>query len=118
KGLRSLEVGMPGFGKVFEPSEMDRDNLIGLIRKPNSKRMFYLREAFIAGMTLEEIFDITKIDPWYLHQFEDLVTFEKELRQCSLETGLYSGDERVPVMFKKAKEYGYSDPQLATMWRE
>ena len=118
KGLRSLEVGMPGFGKVFEPSDIDRDELVSLIRKPNSKRMFYLREAFLAGMTLEEIFDVTKIDPWYLHQFEDLVTFEKELREFSLEIGLYSGDKRVPAMFKKAKEYGYSDPQLATMWRE
>ncbi|WP_432736674.1 carbamoyl-phosphate synthase large subunit [Maridesulfovibrio sp. FT414] len=118
KGLRSLEVGMPGFGKKFEKGDIERDELIGKLRKPNSKRIFFLREAFLAGMTLEEIFDITKIDPWFLHQFEDVVNFEEELKTFTLEVGMYSGDARVPVMFKKAKEFGYSDPQLAILWRE
>ncbi|CCO24738.1 carbamoyl-phosphate synthase large subunit [Maridesulfovibrio hydrothermalis] len=118
KGLRSLEVGMPGFGKKFEKCEIDRKELVGLIRKPNSKRIFALRHAFLCGMSVEEIFDICKIDPWYLHQFEDLVKFEEELKAFTLEVGMYSDNEQIPAMLKKAKEYGYSDPQLATMWKE
>ena len=118
KGLRSLEVGMLGFGKNFDKPEIERDTLIGLLRKPNSKRIFAIRDAMLCGFTTEEIFEITKIDPWYLDQFEELVRFEGELKKFTLEIGMYSGNEEIPAMLKKAKEYGFSDPQLATLWRQ
>ncbi len=118
KGLRSLEVGMPGFGKDFEQCNVDRDELIGLLRKPNSKRIFALRDAFLCGFTVEEVFEYTKIDPWYLNQCEELVRFEEKLKKFTLEVGMYSDNPEIPNMLKKAKELGYSDPQLATLWKQ
>ncbi|MDZ7599249.1 MAG: hypothetical protein U5J82_13410 [Desulfobacterales bacterium] len=50
---------------------------------PNSQRIFYLRYALLAGFTIERIHELTGIDPWFLHQLEELVAFEGELRKTA-----------------------------------
>ena len=118
KGLRSLEVGMPGLGKRFENCPLDRDELLALLRRPNSQRLYALRNAMRCGFTEEEIYEATRIDPWFLRQIKDILDFEVVLKEFSLKTGLDEGNPELVAIFKQAKEFGYSDRQLATLWKK
>ncbi|MEF2146063.1 MAG: carbamoyl-phosphate synthase large subunit [Desulfovibrionaceae bacterium] len=118
KGLRSLEVGMPGLGKNFETCTQDRDELFALLRKPNSQRVYALRNAMRCNFTDEEINEATGIDMWFLRQFRDILVLEEELKAYSMRFGLNEEDPELPVLLRKAKEYGYSDQQLATIWKK
>ncbi len=82
KGLRSLEIGRSGFGadgKDFDIETLTREQLEHGLRVPNSQRIFYLKAAFDKGLTVQEIFDATKIDPWFLENLRQIVAVEKEL---------------------------------------
>jgi carbamoyl-phosphate synthase large subunit len=90
KCLRSLEIGRSGLGGDGKPWRIgaevygDRDILPREIisRKlstPNFERLFFIRHALRAGFTLDEIFDLTKIDRWFLTQIKEIVDFEEEL---------------------------------------
>ena len=94
KCLRSLEIGRSGLGGDGKPwrvgSEIygDRDILPREIitRKlstPNAERIFFIRHALRAGFTLDEIFNLTKIDRWFLTQIKEIVDFEEELAEGS-----------------------------------
>ncbi len=90
KALRSLEIGRYGIGGDGKPWRFgeltygDRDTLpreliTRKLSSPNAERVFFLRHAMRAGMTIEEIFQLTKIDRWFLVQIKELVDFENEL---------------------------------------
>ncbi len=90
KCLRSLEIGRSGLGGDGKPWRIgtevygDRDILPKdvIIRKlsvPNAERVFFIRHAFRAGFTVEDIFNFTKIDPWFLTQMREIVDVEEEL---------------------------------------
>ncbi len=90
KCLRSLEIGRRGLGGDGKPWRVgtdiygDRDILPNDIisRKlsvPNAERIFFIRHAFRAGFSADQIFHLTKIDPWFLAQIRELVEFEEEL---------------------------------------
>src|SRR5881409_4397097 len=90
KCLRSLEIGRSGLGGDGKPWRLgaevygDRDTLPRdvISRKlsvPNAERIFFIRHAFRAGFTIEEIFQLTRIDRWFLTQIRELVDFEEEL---------------------------------------
>ncbi len=82
KGLRSLEIGRAGLGadgKDFDPVTLDRDLLTQKLQVPNSQRIFYIKTALEAGMPVDEVHALTKIDPWFLHHMREIVAFEKEL---------------------------------------
>ena len=82
KGLRSLEIGRAGFGadgKDFNPNTLTREELERGLRQPNSQRLAYLKAAYDKGLSIEEIFDATKIDPWFLENMRQIVEVEKEL---------------------------------------
>lgn len=116
KALRGLEIGQFGFGggkkdlwgTEKQPAvEEIRSNL----SIPNADRVFYLRYAFKAGFSVEEIYQLTAIDPWFLNQLKDIVKLEDEIRQAG---SLYDA----PVeLIKKAKQFGFSDKQLAGWWQ-
>jgi carbamoyl-phosphate synthase large subunit len=78
---------------------------------PNADRVQYLRYAIKLGLSLELIHELTHIDPWFLDQLAGIVELEEELRKI--------GDlQRVETpTFRKAKQYGFSDRQLATIWQ-
>jgi carbamoyl-phosphate synthase large subunit len=111
KGLRSLEIGRFGFGadgrgrfeQDGEPPNMDeiRQKLI----TPNSQRIFYLRDALRIGMDVETIYSLTGIDPWFLHQMDQIIRLEEKIR---------TEEHPLPAaLFRQAKESGFSDVQLA-----
>jgi len=109
KALRSLEIGARGFGgggKYGDTDVTDPTEIRAGLATPTMERVFYVRYALLAGLTLDEVFKFTKIDPWFLHQLRELVDLEQELRQTKL-SGL------TEQQLRYAKESGYSDVQLA-----
>ncbi len=108
KGLRSLETGRFGFGadKKDFPLDIPLSEIEQKLATPNSKRIFYLRTAFLKGMGIEEIYELTKIDPWFLYQLQSIILFEKEIIKSAQKP---LGKE----LMQKAKSYGFSDYQLA-----
>ncbi|GAB6125715.1 carbamoyl-phosphate synthase large subunit [Humidesulfovibrio idahonensis] len=116
KGLRSLEVGMPGLGKKFEACGIDREELLRLMRKPNSARLFAVRNAMRCGFTLEEIYAATHIDLWFLRQIRDILTMEAELAAFGKSDEISVKNPALAPLLKRAKEYGYSDKQLSVLW--
>jgi carbamoyl-phosphate synthase large subunit len=109
KALRSLEIGSRGFGgggKHGGDELPDRKILAARLGTPNAERIFYIRYAFLAGLGIDEIFDLTKIDPWFLHQLREIFEMEQELKKFSL-------GNLDPALLRRAKQFGFSDAQLA-----
>src|SRR5690606_38386142 len=81
KALRGLETGKVG----LDPTGLDlasQDDLTALrrqLREPGAERLFYLADAFRAGFSLEEVFVLSKVDPWFLSQIESLIRTEGEV---------------------------------------
>jgi carbamoyl-phosphate synthase large subunit len=109
KCLRSLETGARGFGGggKFGGDEIpDEATIRQKIGTPNAERVFYLRWAFKAGLTVDDIFALSKIDPWFLHQLRELHEMEENLRKHTLA-------DLDPTTLRRAKQAGFSDAQLA-----
>ncbi|MCX6933102.1 MAG: carbamoyl-phosphate synthase large subunit [Verrucomicrobia bacterium] len=113
KCLRSLEVGARGFGgggKFGSDEIIDEKIINAKLGTPNSERIFYLRHAFRAGYSVERIFDLTKIDPWFLHQLREIHEMEQELAAKTLATVEVTA-------LRRAKQFGFSDAQLAHIFK-
>ncbi|QDU06501.1 Carbamoyl-phosphate synthase large chain [Gimesia chilikensis] len=112
KALRGLEIGHFGLGGGNKdlwgtPKQPARDLIQSKLSIPNDERLFYLRYAFKAGMSVEEVHELSDIDPWFLNHIRQLVEFEDKIRAVSrLEDLDYA-------FMKQAKQHGYSDKQLA-----
>ena len=102
KALRGLEVGAYGLDEV----ETDREDLEHELINPGAQRIWYVGQAFREGYTLEEVFNLTKIDPWFLAQIEDIVRTEKSLAGRSLKA--IKADD-----LRGLKRKGFSDRRLA-----
>ena len=117
KALRSLETGRSGFGADGKdaPYEAlsDAELKVALVR-PNAQRVFQLRAAFRRGWTVEQVFDLTKIDRWFLRHLEELAAFEDEIRSAGSLDAL-SADA---ALFRQTKEYGFSDRQIGWIINE
>jgi carbamoyl-phosphate synthase large subunit len=113
KCLRSLEIGARGFGGGgrYGGDELpDEATIRQKLGTPNAERVFYIRWAFKAGLTVDEIFNLSKIDPWFLHQLRELHEMEEAVRAQTLAT--------LPVdLLRRAKQFGFSDAQLAHLLR-
>ncbi len=109
KALRSLEIGATGFGgggKHGLDEAPEIDEIRSRLATPNTERIFYIRYAFMRGLTIEDVFDLSKIDIWFLHQMHEIYEMEVELKQQKLAA-------LDPAMLRRAKQYGFSDVQLA-----
>ncbi len=108
KGMRSLETGRFGFGgdgkEVLTHLE-DEDLEMGL-RIPNSKRIAHIYEAMKRSISVEKLFELTAIDPWFLHNLQQIVECESQIKEAGFQ-GL------TPEFLRKCKEFGFSDFQLA-----
>ncbi len=112
KALRSLETGRAGFGadgkdKAFE--SLDDDALKTSLLKPHAERIFSIRAAFLRGWTVKDVFELTKIDRWFLRHFEELTAYESDIKSVESVEGLKADQP----LFRQAKEFGYSDRQIA-----
>lgn len=119
KALRSLEIGARGFGgggKWGGDELPERKTIVAKLATPNAERIFFIRYAFLAGFSVDEIFDLTKIDPWFLHQLREIFEMEQDLRQYTLPGAPVPAGKKGPidaVLLKRAKQFGFSDAQLA-----
>ncbi len=115
KALRGLEIGSFGFGcdskDLWGTAEQPSiDDVRAKLARANDQRVFYLRYAMKYGMSIDEIHDLTGIDPWFLDNLHQIVELEEELRcQESLE-------QIDTALLRQAKQSGFSDRQLATLW--
>jgi carbamoyl-phosphate synthase large subunit len=104
KGLRSLEVR-----SAFRvPSDLDDTELRRRLVVPSAERVYFVMHALTIGYSLEELHDLTKIDPWFLDNLSQIIERERELRRESIET-------ISPGELREAKRMGFSDQRLATV---
>ena len=106
KALRSLETGRAGWGCDRPEKLPSLEQIRAGLRTPNPDRIFTVRQAMQMGMTVEEIYELTNIDPWFLDKMHDLLETEKLLKRTTLQS------------LDKAKMYtikrqGFSDRQIA-----
>jgi carbamoyl-phosphate synthase large subunit len=115
KALRGLEVGCFGLGCDSKDlwgtaKQPDEDEIRAKLATPNADRIWYLRYALKFGMTCEQIHELSAIDPWFLDQISEIVELEEQLRTFQDVTQV---DD---VTLRRAKQFGFSDRQLATLW--
>ena len=102
KALRGLEVGVDGMNEKTQ----DREVLEKELGAPGPDRIWYVGDAFAMGMSVDEVFALTKIDPWFLVQIEQIVKIELELETTSLEN-------IDATTLRALKQKGFSDRRLA-----
>jgi carbamoyl-phosphate synthase large subunit len=114
KALRGLEVGSFGLGSDGKDlwgtaAEPSLDDIRARVARPDPDRVWYLRYAIKAGMPLEELHELTAIDPWFLDQLQQIVEMESLLSACGT---LAAVDD---ALLRQAKQGGFSDRQLAVL---
>ncbi len=109
KALRGLEIGVDGFDEMLDKdADNAHDKLKQELKIPGPNRLWYVADAFRMGMSLEEIHQLSFIDPWFLNQIEELVQLENEVR----EQGVAALDKQ---RLFRLKRKGFSDRRLATL---
>ncbi|MDC0999971.1 carbamoyl-phosphate synthase large subunit [Methylophilaceae bacterium] len=107
KALRGLELGYDGLNEISS----DKARIIKELKEPGADRIRYLGDAMRQGLPIEEIFNFTKIDPWFLYQIEDLVKNEKQLKTYKLD------QIDKPYLFE-LKQKGFSDHRIGYLLGE
>ena len=114
KGIRGLEIGRFGLGADSKDKRLtdgtddeEREALLRAVRKPTPDRVLQLAQAFRYGATVEQLYEATWIDRWFLRHIRDIVEEERDLREW--------GPKDVATV-RRAKEFGFSDYQLGYLW--
>ena len=115
KGIRGLEIGRFGLGADGKDKPLtgspfsaeEKDALLRAVRTPRPERVTQIAQAFRAGATVNEVHEVTRIDPWFLDNIRDIIEEEKALRSAKPDDA---------GTLRKAKQYGFSDHQLGLMW--
>lgn len=123
KSLRSLEIGSHGFeSRLFETpgdyrrtlTQSELDDLRANLRIPNWERMWHLGDAIRAGFSIDEIYQLTGIDPWFLRNIEQIIEMESLL--VTQKNLMAAGSQQFIDLLREAKQYGFSDKRLAFLW--
>ncbi|AKG90941.1 carbamoyl-phosphate synthase, large subunit [Geoglobus ahangari] len=113
KAIRSLEIGRFGLGADGKDKKPGRDEIIQKLITPNHQRIFYIKYALESGFSVREVAELTKIDPWFIEKIANIVGIERELREYAKTHTI----EDLPIeVLKKAKQYGFSDYQIARIF--
>ncbi|MBQ7208138.1 MAG: carbamoyl-phosphate synthase large subunit [Lentisphaeria bacterium] len=110
KALRSLETGRAGFGADGKDAKYESasdEELAEKLAVPNAERIFYLRAALKRGWDVEKLYELTRIDRYFLRHLEELAAFEEEIRAAG------SLEKLDPGLFRQIKTLGFSDRQIA-----
>ena len=113
KALRGLETGLDGLDERVRAlaEDEDRDNLRQELRLPGAERCLYVADALRHGFSIDEVHELSRIDPWFLVQIADLVSEEKRIRADGL--GALDGDR-----LRALKRKGFSDARIAKILRQ
>ncbi|GAB5451406.1 MAG: carbamoyl-phosphate synthase large subunit [Halioglobus sp.] len=109
KALRGLEVGSAGFEHQIDVDNPDlRETLVAELTNPGPERIWYLADAFRAGMEIDEVYRLSGVDPWFLVQIKDIVETEDSLKTVQL-------SELDHASMFRLKRKGFSDERLAVL---
>ena len=103
KGLRMIGQGMHGF---VENKELQIEDIDAALREPTDKRVFIISKAMHKGYTVDQIYDLTKIDKWFLNKLKHIIDIDEELKRKNINTL----DKQ---LLREAKVYGFTDFQIA-----
>ena len=112
KAMRSLETGRAGYGvdgKDGKYSKFPDGHIEAELIRPNFARLFYVREAFKRGWSVDRVHELTQIDKWFLRHMHELACFEDEIKGV----GTLEKLKADKPLFRQIKEMGYSDRQIA-----
>jgi len=105
KAIRSLEIESYG----LETVKADIDEVKRGLKIPGSNRVWYIAEALRNGLGINEIYDLTKIDPWFLYNIKQIVEMEEEIEKSEVRS------QKLEGIIRKAKEWGFSDKRIAVL---
>jgi len=111
KALRGLEVGVDGMNEKTQ----DREILEKELGEPGPERIWYVGDAFAAGWSVDEVFQFTKIDKWFLVQIEELIKIELQLDQITADKGEGALASLSADTLRTLKQKGFSDRRLAKL---
>ena len=109
KALRSLEIDRYSLDNKYIDASVTEAQIIEILRGYRWDRLWYVAEAIRRGMSVEEVYEYTKIDRWFLENFNDIIRMEKMIKSTKLE------DIDAETM-RRIKEYGFSDKYLAEIF--
>ena len=104
KALRGLEIDVDGLSE----KSIDKDEIIKELREPGPNRIWFLGDAFRIGLSIDEIFQHCKIDPWFLYQVKDIIEIEKQIREMSVK----ALNKEILLDIKRK---GFSDSRIAKL---
>ena len=114
KAMRSLETGSFGFESKVDLSDASREESLRIVqeklKQPNSQRLWYLGDAYRLGMTTEEIFELSAIDPWFLEKIREIIATESEIA-----SGTGSPAQLDAGMLRRWKQMGFADARIAKL---
>lgn len=108
KAIRSLDIGSYG----FEDINADINTIKAKLKTPNAERLWYVAQALREGMSIQEIHELTRIDPWFLNNIKQIVDMEAEIKGLGVRG--FNDSTFIPLL-RKAKEYGFSDRRIAAL---
>ena len=104
KAIRMLDVGMNG----LVCNDLEFNDFAKELREPTDKRMFAIAEAIKKGYSIDRIYNLSKVDPWFLYKIKNVVELEKILKQFDLK-------DLSASLLREAKQKGFSDQQIAIL---
>ena len=104
KGIRAVDYSNLGFNETDALMSIDSE-----LQTPSDQRMFAIANAMHAGYSVEKIWEMTRIDKWFLRKLQGLIEFGRVLKQSS-------ATNASPPLIRRAKQLGFSDRQLAKFW--
>jgi carbamoyl-phosphate synthase large subunit len=109
KALRSLEINRDSLEPRYTALEQDGHNLKEMLSRPTFNRIWQIADAIRLGVSIEEIHERTKVDPWFIHQIQEVIKIEQQLKVMDTEK------ELDPALIREAKASGYSDRRIGTL---
>jgi carbamoyl-phosphate synthase large subunit len=122
KALRGLETGRFGLGcdradRWGTANQPSMEEIGAKLATPTAERLWFIRYAFKAGLTVEDVYSRTKIDRWFLNNLRDIVDMEERLRRALPPGDGHGALEKIDTrLLLEAKQHGFSDMQLANLW--
>jgi carbamoyl-phosphate synthase large subunit len=111
KALRSLEIGSYGLEDLSD----DIKTIKSKLKTPNAERIWYIAQALRAGMLIQEIYDLTWIDPWFLNNIKQIIDMEEKIKVQKSKFKNQSSNTEVIEFLREAKGYGFSDRRIAKL---
>ncbi len=114
KALRSLEIGSAGFEPLRGMPALSE--IKAKLKTPNADRLWYIAHAMRQGMSIEELYELTWIDPWFLNNIRQIIEMEGNIREM-FPSAVADNETRTPITYllRTAKEYGFSDKRISEL---